>query len=96
MLYFLEPKHPDAESLVVGEGCTHEEKEKAVCAQRRLSAYRSLVFWTWNDIGKHRRPLPSCVYAMVRAVFCPAYVTDEEFADMDHTLFIEDPGATEH
>ena len=72
----------------MGEGVTKEEKDKAVCAQNRLSAYRSLVFWTWPDIGKHRRPLPCCVYAMVCAVFCPANVTDEEFADMDHAAFV--------
>ena len=86
---FVEPKYPDAETLVVGNSLTQEEKDAAVSAQHRLSAYRSLVFWTWPDIGKHRRPLPSCVYAMVRAVFCPPHVSDEEFAEMDHTLFLD-------
>jgi hypothetical protein len=67
---------------------TEEKVRKTEMAQKRPSAYRSLVFWTWPDIGKHRRALPCCVYAMISATFMPT--SDEEFADMDHTEFVAD------
>ena len=57
-------------------------------AQRRLSAYRALIFWTYPDIKRaERKPLPSCVYGLVRAMFPP---TDDEevFADTDFTSYV--------
>ena len=57
-------------------------------AQRRLSAYRALIFWTYPDIKRaERKPLPSCVYSLARAMFLP---TDDEevFADTDFTSFV--------
>ena len=87
LLNFSEPKFPDADELVPGHPYSEEEIKVRVDAQRRLCAYRALVFWTWPDIGKHRRPLPSCIYALVRAKF-DGGVSDEEYADMSHTEFI--------
>ena len=59
-------------------------------AQRRLSAYRSLVFWSYPDIHRGcRRALPSCVYALVRALFPPTD-DEEEFAEIDHTIYISE------
>ena len=57
-------------------------------AQRRLSAYRALLFWTYPDIKRaERKPLPSCVYGLVRAM-CSPTADEEVFADMDFTSFV--------
>ena len=56
-------------------------------AQRRLSAYKALIFWTYPDIKRgERKPLPSCVYGLVRAMCSPTAV--DVFADMDFTSFV--------
>lgn len=59
-----------------------------VCRQRRLCAYRSLVFWTYPTGLRRgeRRPLPACVYNMVRAAY-PGTEDEDEYADMAHTEF---------
>jgi hypothetical protein len=72
---------PDAEKLKPGSRYTAADIHRLLMKQRRLSAYRSLVFWTYPDIKKRQRyPLPSCVYGMVRAMFPPTD-NEEEFAD---------------
>ena len=78
-----EPKVPVAESLVPNEQLTEEDVQKAQMAQRMLSAYRALIFWTYPA---ERKPLPSCVYGLVRAMCSP--MADEVFADMDFTSFV--------
>jgi len=76
----------DTDTLVPNEHITEKEIRKLQNEQYRLSAYRSLVFWTYPKIRSgERRPLPACVYAMVRAMFPPT--DDEEYADYNHTLF---------
>ena len=82
-----EPKVPDPESLVPNEQLTEEDVQKAQMAQRRLSAYRALIFWTYPDIKRaDHRPLPSCVHGLVRDMFPPT--ADEVIADIDLTSFI--------
>ena len=56
--------------------------------QQRLAAYRSITFWSFPDIGKHnRRPLPACLYMMIRALYPPTD-DEDEFADWDYSVFI--------
>ena len=76
-----EPKVPVAESLIPNEQLTEEDVQKA---QRRLSAYRALIFWTYPA---ERKPLPSCVYGLVRAM-CSPTADEEVFADMNFTSFV--------
>ena len=65
-----------------------EDIHKLLMSQRRLSAYRSLVFWTYPDIRRgSRRALPSCIYGLVRAMYPPTD-DEEEFATMEHTVYI--------
>lgn len=81
------PTYPDAEALVVGEGLTEEMINQRKNEQKRLCAYRSLVFWAFPHIRRgERRPLPSCIYAMVRAMF-PSIQNEEVYADWQHTAF---------
>ena len=57
-------------------------------AQRRPSAYRAVIFWTYPDIKRaERKPLPSCLYGLVRAM-CSPTADEEVFADMDFTSFV--------
>lgn len=70
------------------ERWTEEEIAALKRKQQRLAAYRSMIFWTYPDIKKkERRPLPSCLYMLIRAMFPP---TDDEelFADFIFTKFI--------
>jgi len=55
--------------------------------QRRLAAYRSLIFWAYPTIRrKERKSLPSCVYMMVRASYMPS--DDEEFAEHNFSVYV--------
>ena len=86
--YFAVTCYPDAYGLQPNADLSQAEINTRINAQRRLSAYRSLVFWTYPDIRtKDRRPLPSCTYAMVRAVY-PSTEDEEIWADLQHTVFI--------
>ena len=70
-----ESKVPDAESLVPHEQLTEEDVQKAQMAQRRLSAYKALIFWTNPDIKlAERKLLPSCVYGLGPAMFPPTHL----------------------
>ena len=63
-----EPVYEDAETLIVGERYSAQEIEKRKNDQKRLSAYRSLVFWAYPELRRgDRRPLPACTYLFVRA-----------------------------
>ena len=51
-------------------------------AQKRLCAYRNLVFWLMPQIRRgERRPLPACLVSKIRALFPPTD-DEEEFADL--------------
>ena len=81
------PKFPDAKELVPGPTLTAAQIYSKVCSQRRMCAYRALVFWCFREIRKgERRPLPSCIYALVRASY-PGTENEEEFADMVFSEF---------
>ncbi|XP_067941085.1 uncharacterized protein [Watersipora subatra] len=82
------PKYPDAESLVPSERLKDCDIYNMVCRQRRLCAYRSLVFWTYPTGLRRgeRRPLPACMYNMVQAAY-PGTEDEDEYADMAHTEF---------
>lgn len=85
------PRYQDAEQLHPSAALTEEEIRKRVNAQKRLCAYRALIFWTYPDIRRReRRPLPSCIYAMVRAMF-PSEQDEEIWADLQHTVFFAEP-----
>ena len=87
---FAEPKYPDAETLEPSDTYSEQDIHKMLMAQRRFSAYRSLVFWCYPDIHRGvRRALPSCVYALVRALYPPTD-DEEEFAEMEHTVYISE------
>ena len=69
-IFVVVPRYPDAEQIVPIAQLSQDEINKRINAQRRLSAYRALIFWTFPDIRRRdRRPLPSCVYGMVRAMY---------------------------
>lgn len=54
----------------------------------RIAAYRSLVFWAFPYIRKkQRKPLPSCIYMLVRAMYPPTE-DDELFAEYDFTQYV--------
>ena len=56
-------------------------------SRERLCAYRNLVFWCWPHIKKkERKPLPSCLVGLVRAMFPPT-PDEEEFADWQFSGF---------
>lgn len=47
-----------------------------------------MIFWAFPDIKrKERRPLPSCLYMMIRAIYPPTD-DDEEFADFIFSKYI--------
>lgn len=81
------PLYPDAETLQPGEQYTQDEIHKLIMAQKRLCAYRSLVFWAYPELRRgERRPLPSCVYLYIRARF-QAEEDDEAWGDLQHSVF---------
>lgn len=82
------PKYPDAESLTPGLLFSHEDILTMKMRQNRMSAYRFLAFWTWQDLARsERRPHSACCYAMVRAT----YPNDgQDYANDEHTLFEEE------
>ena len=85
------PRYPDAKALQPSVVLTPEEISRRVNAQRRLCAYRSLIFWTYPNIRKReRKPLPSCIYALVRAMF-PSHESEEIWADLAHTVYVAEP-----
>ncbi|XP_067948807.1 uncharacterized protein [Watersipora subatra] len=70
------PQRPDAELLQVGPNLTQEQITRLINEQKRLCAYRSLIFWAYPSLKRgERKPLPACIYAYVRALF-PS--TDDE------------------
>ena len=84
-----EAKRPNAELLEPSRHLSKEKIKQMLNAQRRLTAYRALVFWTYPDIRRgERRALPSCVYSMVRAAYPPT--EDEEYADWEHSVYVSD------
>jgi hypothetical protein len=84
---FAGPVYPDAESLA-GDQYTAEEINKLINDQRRLCAYRSLVFWAYPNLRRQeRRPLPSCLYLLVRATF-PG-MDEEIWSDYNHSIYTE-------
>lgn len=89
--FIVVPRYPDAEQLVPTVNMPQSEINKRINAQRRMCSYRSLIFWTFPDIRRReRRPLPACVYGMVRAAF-PAEEDEELWADLQHTLYAPEP-----
>ena len=57
-----ESKIWDAESLIPNKELNVKNVHKAQKAQRRVSAYRALIFWTYQDIKRaEHKLLPSCV-----------------------------------
>ena len=88
---FLGPVYPDAETLRVEDGYTEEELHKLRMAQKRMSAYRSIIFWSYPHIRRgERQPLPSCIYLYVRAMF-QAEDDDEAWADHQHSVYASEP-----
>lgn len=72
------PRYPDAYTLQPNERLSESDIEDLKKKQNRLAAYRALIFWTYPEIRKkERRPLPSCVYKMVRMKFSPSESDDE-------------------
>ena len=87
----LAPQYPDAEEMLAGPNITQQEIDKRINAQRRLAAYRSVIFWTYPDIKRRqRKPLPSCVYGMIRATY-PSHEDEEIWADLQHTVYLDEP-----
>ena len=83
-----EPVYEDAETLIVGERYSAQEIEKRKNDQKRLSAYRSLVFWAYPELRRgDRRPLPACTYLFVRAMFNS--LDEDVWADYNHTVYAE-------
>ena len=53
----------DAESLIPNKELNVKNVHKAQKAQRRVSAYRALIFWTYQDIkrAEHKLLPPACL-----------------------------------
>ena len=67
------------------EGNTTTEVQRK---KQRLCAYRNLIFWFYPTIRrKQRKPLPSCLYSLVRAMFPPTD-NEEDFADWEFSKFV--------
>lgn len=86
-MFFSDPTKIDAETLTPNQHLSEAEVKRLKNEQYRLSAYRSLIFWAYPKLRRgERRPLPACIYAMVRAKF-PSVDDEEIYADFNHTLF---------
>lgn len=91
-LLFLAQRLPDADTLQPSNRWPEERIKWLKHKQQRLAAYRSVTFWAHPDISRGvRRPLPSCVYMYIRALFPPTD-NEEEFADFNFSIYI--PEAT--
>lgn len=88
------PRYPDAETMKAGAGYrdhTQADTNQRIDAQRRLAAYRSVIFWTFPEMRrKERKPLLSCVYSMIRAMY-PGHENEELWAELQHTVYVELP-----
>jgi len=84
----LDPTRPDAENLVPdGDLLTEDMVTRRKNEQYRLCAYRSLIFWAYPYLTRNeRRPLPACIYDMVRTMF-PSSADEEVNADWQHSVF---------
>lgn len=79
--------YPDAELLQPNDQLDETEISRLKNRQKRLCAYRSLVFWAYPHIRKReRRPLPACLYDYIRTLFPPTE-NEEAFADHQFTVF---------
>ena len=89
IFFFIIPeRYPDAETLVPSNVWSEDQINRLKRRQQRLAAYRSIIFWTFPEIRKkERRPLPSCIYMMVRACYFDTD-SDEEFANHDFSIYI--------
>ena len=85
------PRYADAETLQPQANLTQQQINLRINAQRCLAAYRSVIFWTYANIRKkQRKPPPSCVYGMIRALF-PSDPDEELWADLQHTVYTDGP-----
>lgn len=88
---FAVPRYADAEGLISSQDLSDEDIKHKINAQRRMCAYRSVIFWTYPEIRRRqRKPIPSCVYLMIRSMY-PNADDEELWADLEHTIYVDIP-----
>lgn len=88
---FAVPRYADAETLQPSIHLSEDDIKHRINAQRRMCAYRSVIFWTYPDIRRRqRKPIPSCVYLMIRSMY-PNVDNEEIWADLEHTIYVDVP-----
>lgn len=80
---------PDAYTLTTYAAWSEERIEKTKNAQMSFAVYRSMIFWAFQNIRRNQtRPLPSCVYVMIRTQYPPTQDNEEAFADTKFSHYI--------